>query len=243
MPISQSGCLFIHIPKCAGTSCEVAMGVCGEYPKIGYEPTSTIRNYKTLFGGGLQHLSVREVKFYFPSRYREVRTSFAIVRHPLDRFSSHLAWKHSRFQIRVFSQSEMREILDVEIAHLKQLASTEPAFENPFMGALYPLENGSLESFDRHLLPQLSLICDAGDISVKKIFDFNNITEIERNLFLNGCITSSFERRMEGDLSAIILSMLREEERRIIQEIYSEDLLFYRSISASEAEFRLSSLE
>ena len=62
MPLTKDRtALFIHVPKCAGTSMEVAMGYGRRYPTLGESRTVTTPDYEDLFGGGLQYLTIREV--------------------------------------------------------------------------------------------------------------------------------------------------------------------------------------
>jgi hypothetical protein len=63
--VKQSGIIFIHIPKTAGTS------IC-----------------KALYGTGtIGHLRIKEWQFSFPQTWRKLRV-VSVVRDPLDRFLS-----------------------------------------------------------------------------------------------------------------------------------------------------------
>ena len=98
MPLSHSDCLFIHIPKCAGTSVEVALGIADEYPEIGLKPTSTQPHFASMFGGGLQHLTIKEIVRNFPQVItRKGLYSFSVIRDPVKRFVSYFVWNNYRF--------------------------------------------------------------------------------------------------------------------------------------------------
>ena len=61
MAIAIPNTLFICVPKYWGTSLEVALGIAAAYPEFGLERIPTRPDFRKLFGGGLQHLSGREV--------------------------------------------------------------------------------------------------------------------------------------------------------------------------------------
>jgi hypothetical protein len=101
MPLIGSGILFIHIPKCGGTSIEVAAGLAEKYPTLGLSLTSTEPEPAKLFGGGLQHLTISEIEQHYHHRLLEpIKYSFSVVRDPVDRFVSHFLWRSYRFSDR-----------------------------------------------------------------------------------------------------------------------------------------------
>ena len=94
MPISKKySAIFIHIPKCAGTSVESALGMHADLDFIGVKPyLNQVANKETLFGAGLQHMSANEVKAEIDDTFYKEAFKFTIVRNPWERFISHVAW-------------------------------------------------------------------------------------------------------------------------------------------------------
>ena len=87
MPVSRKlKCIFVHIPKTAGTSIEVAMDMHENKEDLGFVTVSLGANTNTLFGKGLQHLTAVQIKNYFKNF--EEYFKFTFVRNPWDRFAS-----------------------------------------------------------------------------------------------------------------------------------------------------------
>jgi len=61
------------------------MGYSHRYPTLGKLKTITTPNYDDLFGGDLQHLSIREVAENHPHCLTQVKLRFAVIRHPVAR--------------------------------------------------------------------------------------------------------------------------------------------------------------
>jgi len=102
--------VFIHIPKCAGTSirsqivkCDpdhVSMGRVGKHPVLG----------KIDFG----HVPLTVLREHFPDEYAAVKKypSYAVVRDPLDRFGSALRqvlWAFEKRAMTLIPKEEVRE--------------------------------------------------------------------------------------------------------------------------------------
>ena len=128
MPVSEPyKAIFVHIPKTGGTSIEFALGMHGAITDIGIQPyQKQQKDYHTLFGKGLQHLTAVEI-FYIISTRSNKRFSasgiylkilrllnlkiiihelqkiskdyyvFTIVRNPYDRLVSQLAWSEGKW--------------------------------------------------------------------------------------------------------------------------------------------------
>lgn len=103
--------VFVHIPKCAGTSvrtqivkCDpdhIAMAEVGTHPVLG----------RIDFG----HVPLRTLRQHFPEEYDYLErfTSYAVVRDPLERFGSSLRqmlWRYDQRPMTLIPASELREL-------------------------------------------------------------------------------------------------------------------------------------
>ncbi len=95
MPVSRKHkCIFVHIPKTAGTSIEYALGMHGDLEHIGVEPYKNQQvNQDTLFGAESQHYSASELNNVLGGELFDSYFKFSFVRNPWDRLVSHAAWK------------------------------------------------------------------------------------------------------------------------------------------------------
>ena len=227
MPFSDSDCLFIHIPKCAGTSVEVALRVADEYPAIGLEPTSTRPHLSRLFGAGLQHLTVKEIRRNFPDVLARNRFSFSIVRDPVDRFISHFLWANHRFSDVYLDDSSVLEAFLRATDDLLELSRSMDAFQEPFEGFEYC--QGNAQSFPcndirRHLLPQCSYLFDRGIVPLDAIYPINKLDALEHELRRRGAIVQPIPRRIAGKTVAQLRRAIPESAEQAIQEVYASDM-------------------
>jgi sulfotransferase famil protein len=100
MPISHKyKCIFVHIPKTAGTAIEYNLAMHGNLKTIGIKPyTNQEPNLDTLFGKGLQHLTVEQLKSAIKNE--KIFTNyfkFAFVRNPWDRAVSQASWRAKKW--------------------------------------------------------------------------------------------------------------------------------------------------
>jgi hypothetical protein len=228
MPISDTGCLFIHIPKCGGTSIEIALGVADRYPKLGIEPTTTEPDANQLFGGGLQHHSIREINIFYNDTVINKKTfSFCIIRSPIERYASFLAWQYYRFQLNPPSLECAMRSIEHGLSELNYYVAHFSIFSNPYLGALdlKSRKNPSLNNSSfRKLIPQCAYIYEKEEIGVEKIFLFSEMMTVERHLRELGHWSRPLEARMNNSYTRIFLNAISSRQRNRLNEIYKCDL-------------------
>lgn len=145
--------VFVHIPKCAGTSvrtqivkCDPAfieMGRTGTHPVLG----------KIDYG----HIPLPLLREHFPDKYDYLLrlTSYAVVRDPLDRFGSSLRQMLWRYEKRPMTLIPAAEVRDKALRAIERLAGE---IDNPGPETIFFARQGSFV-FDgatrvtQHLIP------------------------------------------------------------------------------------------
>lgn len=236
MPLTNDRtALFVHIPKCAGTSLEIAMGYDRRYTTLGKSRTVTTPNYDDLFGGALQHLSIREAVENYPHCLTQVKLRFAVIRHPVERIISAYGWKRYRLN-------------HASVPSPKVLARD---FEDWFDGMLPFLENNSIldwpydgmlsaeHAFDtprvdekdkRRFMPQTGFIYNRGKIDLDLLINFDSISEAKSILNSFGVNIKAIPHRMKSINVAEVEKNIPEKCRKRIAELYRHDLELYESL-------------
>ena len=236
MPLARD-CLFIHIPKCSGTSIEVALGVTVDYPDIGLAPTVTNPHMATLFGGGLQHLTVREVcSGYADVAGSRAKFSFSVVRDPIDRFLSHFLWKHYRFTDAPLDWGHVKSALLADIEVLADLADVNEIFQRPFAGFEYCEGNSytvGLNELGRHLLPQCAYLFNRGRVPLDAIYCMESIEALEHDLLRRGAISAPLPHRMVSANREALREQLPVDAERLLRRVYRHDLRLHAHVRDS----------
>ncbi len=236
MPLTDDkAALFIHIPKCAGTSVEIAMGYGHRYPTLGESRTATTPDYDDLFGGGLQHLSMREVSENYSHCLTPVNLRFAIIRHPIDRIISVYGWQIYRFARDNLPSTqtlsgEFEDWFDETLPFLEDnsvladplqgILSAEHAFDTPVIN----------EEKGRHLMPQTGFIYNRGKIDVDLLINFDSVSETRDILKSFGINVGSLPHRMKSINVAEVKRSVSEKCRKRIMDLYHYDLELYENL-------------
>ncbi|HTV90918.1 MAG TPA: capsular polysaccharide synthesis protein [Stellaceae bacterium] len=226
MPVVNS-CLFIHIPKCAGTSLEVAFGIADDYPHLGLTITKTRPNFQTLFGDGLQHLSIREINTNYPQISRGAGIfKFSVIRDPVDRFVSEFVWRHFRFQEKLQVDAAVLRVFADALRALVRLAHSNALFEDPYRGLLCREDDRdapTLNDSARHLLPQCCFVYDRGDVPLDKLFLFEELPRIFQLLPVACQPARPLPHRMAGSVSDELRRRISPNSEFLIRSVYRHD--------------------
>lgn len=90
MPVFNSNkVIFIHIPKCAGTSINKFLDFEGNFEKFNKYNRFSLRY---LYGRNLQHLTYDKIRLIHPFKFSRY-FKFSFVRNPWDRMASEYRWR------------------------------------------------------------------------------------------------------------------------------------------------------
>ncbi len=238
MPLLSQNCLFIHIPKCGGTSLEVGCGLARDYPTLGLAPTFLAPNYDALFGGDLQHLSAAEIaENYGGLANRQGMRQFSILRHPVDRLVSHFVWRHYRFQQPQITTSQLVSHFEAFFEEsLISFADGNILFDYPQAGMKY-IEGveGSvhLNDINRHLVPQVAFLYEGGNLLVNELFDFEKLDDVFKMLRESFGVECQRQHVMSGGASKQVRDGLSLAIKDKICDLYKHDINLLDEVQSS----------
>jgi hypothetical protein len=203
MPISnQYNTIFIHIPKCGGTSIEKILGMAGESELFAYDHIYQLKNlkvskekftpeeYTLCVAKTPQHLTLRELKKIIPLEVFNSYFKFSIVRNPFSKLVSEYNYIKS-----LDCHSDVLEFEDlVEYLHLDSFKR--------------------IHRFDSHLETQSSFLVNENleiDKSIK-IYRFESISECMADILKIGPINYEVHAR-------------KSEIYRPYQEYYNQKMI------------------
>ena len=236
MPLTNDRtALFIHIPKCAGTSLEIAMGYNRRYPTLGESRTVTTSNYDDLFGGGLQHLSIRETAENYPHCLSRVKLRFAVIRHPVERIISAYGWKTYRFnRASVPSPKVLAKDFEDWFDEILPLLENNLILDWPYDGMLSAEHAFDTPRVDeggkRHFMPQIGFVYNRGKIDLDLLINFDSISETRSILKRFGVNIEAIPHRMKSVNATEVEKNISEKYRKRITELYRHDVELYESL-------------
>ena len=200
MPISKEHkCIFVHIPKVAGTSIEFVFGMHGDRDNVGLAPyENQVKNFDTLFGNGLQHLTALEIRNLVDD-YNDY-FKFAFVRNPWDRLVSS-----------VFFNSSFRNIIK------KELSKDEFAKRVKM----------ELKRKRSHFIPQFNFLCDDnGEIIVDFIGRYENLDEdFNKVCEING-LNLQLPHRMKTNHKKYT-EYYNKDTEQLVADVYAKDIEYF----------------
>ena len=122
----EQGFVFVHIPKCAGSSVRSQIVKCDP----AHIARGDMSDHPVLGQIDLGHIPLSQMREHFPEDYAYVRDlpAFAVVRDPLDRFGSALRqvlWQYEQRPMTLIPPDELRE------KTLRLLDDIEAEIDNP----------------------------------------------------------------------------------------------------------------
>lgn len=253
--------VFVHIPKCAGTSvrtqlvkCDpdhLSMGEVGMHPTLG----------KIDFG----HVPLTALRQHFPNEYRDLETftSYAVVRDPLERFGSSLRqmlWRYSQRPMTLIPADELRSLT---LKALDDVAGQLDAPSHQFI--FFARQRDFIFDGDRrmvdHLIPMtlvpdfiahIARITDTPmeaetrsnqnvELRFKKVggiaYRLNDLLRRTLPLDVHARIKNGALRVLAAKKSAAEASGILEmdEVRRFVERHYAEDAHIHRMVAAQTA--------
>jgi len=199
MPISfKHNCIFVHIPKCAGTSIEFALGMHGSQDNIGKSTCENIpKNEKTLFGGNLQHLNSLEIRKRIEN-YDDF-FKFTFVRNPWDRAVS----------LSLFHTAEKQLDKDMSKKRFQKILTTR------------------MENSPGWFLNQVNYITNEdGEIIIDYIGRFENLEQDFKKIAEKIGVDKTLEKRMKLNRRKYE-DYYNDETKEIIAEKYSDDIDYF----------------
>jgi len=192
------------------------MGLTENYPDIGKKPTKTLPDFSRLFGGGLQHLSAREIEANYHSVWQQRNFAFSVIRHPVARFVSHFLWKYHRFSDNPAANADMLKRFLSYFEEFEDLARSLDIFKNPFEGMQYcegSANSVHLNSEVRHVIPQCSMLFSSGVTNIEYIYLLENLRELGIFLKRQNILVQAMQHRMVGMANKSLLELMPETKR------------------------------
>ena len=211
------------------------MGYGRHYPTLGESKTVTAPNYDDLFGGGLQHLSIRETVENYSHCLTQVKLRFAVIRHPVERIISAYSWKTYRFNVAGLpSPKVLAEDFEDWFDEILPFLENNSILEWPYDGMLSAEHHFDTPRVDkggeRHLMPQTGFIYNRGKIDLDLLINFHSIPKARRILKRFGVNIEAIPHRMKSANATEVEKNISEKCRKRIVELYRHDIELYESL-------------
>lgn len=257
--------VFVHIPKCAGTSVRVQVLRCDpdhiEQARVGRHPVLGTIDYG--------HIPLDQLRQYFPEHYASIRDmdSFAVLRDPLARFGSALRqvlWQYEKRPMTLIPYDDLRETT------LRMLDRVAREIDMPSAPYIFFMRQGRFvedegRKITRYLIPldlvpefigylsrRTGIPMESGaranqnvDLRVKgpvgKIaFGVNHVLRTTLPPSLHAWIKGGALRLLSTNRSAAEAAGILDlpEVQDFVAEYYADDVRLYKSVVARRQEIR-----
>lgn len=200
MPVSHElKCLFVHIPKTAGTSIEAALGMHGEQEDVGLRAVAgTTEDPGRLFGGHLQYLTLKEIQRRLTVDVLRGYYKFTLVRNPWDRLVSEYAW---------ISRGDGRQWARGPVGTFEEFVRSR-----------------DYERVHRHGLAQVEFITGIdGHVGLDDVFRFEDLPAAWEEICGRLGRRRPLEHRMRSDRGSY-RDAYTAETREIVAQVYRRDI-------------------
>ena len=207
MIIPEYKLIFIHIPKCGGTSIEVYIS--NNY-KLKYKFCNVLNNIeknsyildKKSGSKALQHLTALEIRQNFNDFEKYYK--FSVVRNPYDRIISEYHWSRTIKSYKSYNK------FDDFLKHVQNVFKNKDFYKN---------------LFSDHLIPQYLFLYENNKLIVDKVYKFEEFYEIEKNLKDKYNIDRKMRVCNKTKKEKIKLNKIQKE---VIYNLYKKDFELFK---------------
>jgi hypothetical protein len=147
------GFVFVHVPKCAGTTMRTQVKLCDP----AHIALGEVHTHPTLGRIDYGHVPLTAMRTHFPEEYAAIRdlTSFAVLREPLPRFGSALRqtlWRYEKRPMTAIPPGEVRDLARRMLDELGQALSRPPSEVLPPRFAFFARQADFLDDEGKRLV-------------------------------------------------------------------------------------------
>jgi len=212
--------IFIHIPRCGGTSINQSIKLSGRYKelKLDYRCEDLVHLYgETYFNNypiELDHCTIEHMKIFVSDHEMHNSFKFAIIRDPVDRAVSIYRRATKERDFRYLSDRDIRDFSSfvTGLEHLRDMGFFH-------MDNLLDIPMRDIS----HFIPQSLYVCDReGKVFVDKMVMIEDLNEAVDEIFNNLNINCTIDpTRYNSSTNA--LPGIEERDIKRIMRIYKED--------------------